>query len=227
LFNKFFSTALIAVIGLAGYTVSAQEGAVMAQEPIPTYKPLGITVKAGLNINTSDISSGESLVNYHIGALYELRAGKRLAIEPGLFFDSRGTKRNAGNVSGNAIISTNSPAVPQFENTIYRLNIPVTAKFFIINKEHTKWFLNIGPYLFIALKSKYELTANIKDRNDDYHQTTVKDTFKLGEDVDRTHIGLVFATGIELNQFVFSFGYDVGLSGIGPKLNTGTVERLI
>lgn len=56
-----------------------------------------------------------------------------------------------------------------------------------------------------------------------YQQVITKDTYKLGEDVDRTHIGLVFATGIELNQFVFSFGYDLGLSGIGPEVNTGTI----
>lgn len=208
------------MIALVGYTANAQEEEVITadsvQEETPApRKAIGLTIKGGLNFNKlkfdnpSSILKIKSAAGYHIGALYEIKAQKYIAIEPGVFFDTRGSKNrfHYDNGSINYDLTT--------ENLVYGLNIPITAKGIFPISEDINLFANVGPYAYIALGGEYDDFDWDENRNRLVGKGRKSLTVGSGDDqIKRVHFGATFGTGVELHRFVFSLSYDLGLNSI-------------
>ncbi|MCC9016897.1 MULTISPECIES: porin family protein [Flavobacterium] len=105
-------------------------------------------VKGGLNISSvvgGDVEDTKALVGFHVGGFAEIHVVQRFFIQPELLFSAQGTK-----VDG----SLNDTDIK-----LNYLNIPVVAKYYIIDK---KFNVEAGPQLGVLLSAKVN-GNNIKD----------------------------------------------------------------
>ena len=136
-------------------------------------------VKGGLNISTvvgGDVDHVKSLVGFHVGGFAEIHVVQRFFIQPELLFSAQGTK-----VDG----SLNDTDIK-----LNYLNIPVVAKYYIIDK---KFNVEAGPQLGVLLSAKVN-GNNIKD-----FTRSVDLGFNLGAGysfTDNLSVGLRYTIGL-------------------------------
>lgn len=138
-------------------------------------------VKGGLNLTNfvgGDVENTNSLVGFHVGGFAEIKIIEKLAIQPELLFSTQGTKVDGGAFFGDYDIKTNY------------LNIPVLAKYYIVEK----FSVEAGPQLGVLLSAK----ADGEDIKDGFK--TVDFGFNLGA-------GYHFTENVSLN-----LRYTIGLS---------------
>ena len=106
-------------------------------------------VKGGLNISTvvgGDVENTKSLVGFHVGGFAEIHVVERFFIQPELLFSTQGTK-------------VDGPFGTDGDIKLNYLNIPVLAKYYIVDK---KFSVEAGPQLGVLLSAKAE-DNDIKD----------------------------------------------------------------
>lgn len=106
-------------------------------------------IKGGLNISNvvgGDVDNTKSLVGFHVGGFAEIHVVEKFFIQPELLYSAQGTKYD-GAFGSDADFKLNY------------LNIPVLAKYYIIDK---KFNVEAGPQLGILLSAKAE-GEDIKD----------------------------------------------------------------
>lgn len=136
-------------------------------------------VKGGLNISTvvgGDVEDTKALVGFHVGGFAEIHVVQRFFIQPELLFSAQGTK-----VDG----SLNDTDIK-----LNYLNIPVVAKYYIIDK---KFNVEAGPQLGVLLSAKVN-GNNIKD-----FTRSVDLGFNLGAGysfTDNLSVGLRYTIGL-------------------------------
>ncbi|TDO69899.1 outer membrane protein with beta-barrel domain [Flavobacterium chryseum] len=97
-------------------------------------------VKGGLNLSTlvgGDVESAKSVVGFHVGGFAEIKIVEKFAIQPEILFSTQGTKVES--VFGN-----------DFDLKLNYLNIPVLAKYYIVDK----FSVEAGPQLGVLLSAK-------------------------------------------------------------------------
>ncbi len=138
-------------------------------------------VKGGLNLSNwagGDVEDTKSLVGFHVGGFAEIKIIEKLAIQPELLFSTQGTKIDGGSFFGDFDVKTNY------------LNIPVLAKYYIVEK----FSVEAGPQLGVLLSAKV-------DGED------VKDSFKTVDFGFNLGAGYHFTENVSLN-----LRYTIGLS---------------
>jgi opacity protein-like surface antigen len=106
-------------------------------------------VKGGLNISTvvgGDVENTKSLVGFHVGGFAEIFVVNRFFIQPELLFSTQGTK-------------VDGPFGTDGDLKLNYLNIPVLAKYYIVDK---KFSVEAGPQLGVLLSAKAE-DEDVKD----------------------------------------------------------------
>lgn len=106
-------------------------------------------VKGGLNISTvvgGDVDDTKALVGFHVGGFAEIHVVQRFFIQPELLFSAQGTK-------------VDLPLGNDLDIKLNYLNIPVLAKYYIVDK---KFSVEAGPQLGILLSAKAD-GENVKD----------------------------------------------------------------
>ena len=137
-------------------------------------------VKGGLNISTvvgGDVENTKSLVGFHVGGFAEIHIVQRFFIQPELLFSTQGTKVD-GPFGGDADFKLNY------------LNIPVLAKYYIVDK---KFSVEAGPQLGVLLSAKAE-DEDIKD-----FTRSVDFGFNIGAGynfTDNLSVGLRYTIGL-------------------------------
>lgn len=137
-------------------------------------------VKGGLNLSTvvgGDVENTKSLVGFHVGGLAEIHIVEKFYIQPELLFSAQGTKVD-GPFGGDADIKLNY------------LNIPVVAKYYIVDK---KFNVEAGPQLGVLLSAKAD-GEDIKD-----FTRSVDFGFNIGAGysfTDNLSIGLRYTIGL-------------------------------
>ncbi|MCP2029471.1 opacity protein-like surface antigen [Flavobacterium sp. HSC-32F16] len=142
-------------------------------------------VKGGLNLTTfvgGNVDDTNSLVGFHVGGFAEIKIIDKLAIQPELLFSTQGTKVDGGPF-GDWDIKTNY------------LNIPVLAKYYIVEK----FSVEAGPQLGVLLSAKSE--------GDD-----VKDNFKTVDLGFNLGAGYHFTENVSVN-----LRYTIGLSPLSDN----------
>jgi opacity protein-like surface antigen len=105
-------------------------------------------VKGGLNISTvvgGDVENTKSLVGFHVGGFAEIHVVEKFFIQPELLFSTQGTK-------------VDGPFGTDGDIKLNYLNIPVLAKYYIVDK----FSVEAGPQLGVLLSAKAE-GDDIKD----------------------------------------------------------------
>jgi opacity protein-like surface antigen len=105
-------------------------------------------VKGGLNLSTvvgGDVENTKSLVGFHVGGFAEIKIVEKFAIQPEILFSTQGTKAEAA--FGNDV-----------DFKLNYLNIPVLAKYYIVDK----FSVEAGPQIGVLLSAKAE-DEDIKD----------------------------------------------------------------
>ncbi|MBO9586146.1 MAG: PorT family protein [Flavobacterium sp.] len=134
-------------------------------------------VKGGLNISNivgGDVNNNSSLVGFHIGGLAEIHVVEKFYIQPELLFSTQGAKFDG----------------PASDVKLNYLNIPVLAKYYIVDK---KFNVEAGPQLGILLSAK----ANGNDFKDYTRSTDLG--FNLGAGYSFTEnlsVGLRYTIGL-------------------------------
>jgi len=137
-------------------------------------------VKGGLNISSivgGDVENANSLVGFHIGGLAEIHVVEKFFIQPELLFSTQGAKFD-GAFGADGDVKLNY------------LNIPVVAKYYIVDK---KFNVEAGPQLGILLSAK----AGDFDIKDD--TKSVDFGFNLGAGysfTDNFSVGLRYTIGL-------------------------------
>ncbi|MCD0466627.1 porin family protein [Flavobacterium sp. ENC] len=137
-------------------------------------------VKGGLNLSNwagGDVEDTKSLVGFHVGGFAEIKIIEKLAIQPELLFSTQGTTIEGG-FGGDFDVKTNY------------LNIPVLAKYYIVEK----FSVEAGPQLGVLLSAKL-------DGED------VKDSFKSVDLGFNLGAGYNFTDNLSIN-----LRYTIGLS---------------
>lgn len=142
-------------------------------------------VKGGLNLANwagGDVEDTKSLVGFHVGGFAEIKVIEKLAIQPELLFSTQGTTVDAG-------------AFGDFDVKTNYLNIPVLAKYYIVDK----FSVEAGPQLGVLLSAKFDG----EDVKDDFK--TIDFGFNLGA-------GYHFTENISVN-----LRYTIGLSPLADN----------
>lgn len=106
-------------------------------------------IKGGLNLSTvvgGDVENAKTLVGFHVGGFAEIHVVEKFYIQPELLFSAQGAKAKGG-FGNDANVKLNY------------LNIPVLAKYYIVDK---KFSVEAGPQLGVLLSAKVE-DEDIKD----------------------------------------------------------------
>lgn len=187
----------------------------------------GAYLKAGLNLaNVSTTSNGEvndanMLTSFHVGIMGDLAIGKYFAIQPALYFTSKGSKLESGNPSGATYYkATTNP---------YYIELPVNAVFKLpLIENRSAFFFGAGPYLAIGIAGKRKIEGqflgakfyskeNIVYSNDDPSTFDYEEGSGLGV-MKRFDYGLNATAGFQLNKGIIGLQYGYGLA----KLQSGT-----
>lgn len=143
-------------------------------------------VKGGLNISNvvgGDVDNNKALVGFHIGGLAEIHVVEKFFIQPELLFSAQGAKFDG-------------PFGSDGDLKLNYLNIPVLAKYYVVDK---KFSVEAGPQLGILLSAK----ADGEDFKDYTRSTDLG--FNLGAGYDFT------------DNFSVGLRYTIGLSPISDK----------
>jgi len=140
-------------------------------------------IKGGLNISSivgGDVRDANSLVGFHIGGLAEIHVVEKFYIQPELLFSTQGAKFD-GPFGTNEDVKLNY------------LNVPVLAKYYIVDK---KFSVEAGPQLGFLLSAK-------------------SDSFDIKDDTKSVDFGFNFGAGYNFtDNFSVGLRYTVGLSPI-------------
>ena len=137
-------------------------------------------IKGGLNMSTvvgGDVDNTKSLVGFHVGGFAEIHVVEKFFIQPELLFSTQGTKFDG-------------PLGEDYDTKLNYLNIPVLAKYYIVDK---KFSVEAGPQLGILLSAKVD-GEDIKD-----FTRSVDLGFNLGAGynfTDNLSIGLRYTLGL-------------------------------
>lgn len=136
-------------------------------------------VKGGLNLSTvvgGDVENTKSLVGFHVGGFAEIKVVEKFFIQPELLYSAQGTKFDG-------------PFGEDFDTKLNYLNIPVLAKYYIVEK----FSVEAGPQLGILLSAKAD-GEDIKD-----YSRSVDFGFNVGAGynfTDNLSIGLRYTIGL-------------------------------
>ncbi|WP_125722591.1 porin family protein [Flavobacterium ustbae] len=137
-------------------------------------------VKGGLNISNvvgGDVEDNNSLIGFHVGGFAEIHVVEKFFIQPELLYSAQGAKFDG-------------PFGSEADVKLNYLNIPVIAKYYIVDK---KFNVEAGPQLGVLLSAKVE-DVDIKDDT-----KSVDFGFNIGAGysfTDNLSVGLRYTIGL-------------------------------
>lgn len=178
-----------------------------------SFAQLKYGVKGGLNVadmleeaNDETYSYG-SKVGFHLGATAEYSISEKFAIEPGLFFSTKGYEYDLSGVT----ITSN----------INYLEIPVNG-IYKINVRKAKILINAGPYLGYALSGKMNASEAIFGENEDSKEQKIEiGSDKENDDIKALDFGLNIGAGVEFKSFTIGIQRGIGLANLSPDTDNG------
>lgn len=131
----------------------------------------------------------------NLGATVDFELFDDFYLRPGLFFTMKGGRTNAGD---DKVVNQN-----YFE-------IPVDVAYKIEFNRDLALDIQAGPYFAVGFCGKYKNKTRHKDDPNYSYPKAFKNN---GEDweIHRFDLGLNFGIGMDVDQFYFGLGYDLGL----------------
>ena len=150
------------------------------------------------NVEDTDETESKAIIGQKIGVLAEMKFGKILAIQPGLFYNSVGYKISSDDIG---LLSGSS-----FKTTFSNITLPI-----YINAEFggdTKFFVGVGPEFNFIAGGKYSgqvLGVDFDDEKIDFDE----------DDINRFYMSANINLGLKFNdRLQFRLNYNLGLTGL-------------
>lgn len=170
-------------------------------------------VRAGVNTSNRTISNKSwGIYNYQswgtgfiAGVIADLNIRDYLAIEPGVFFESRGG--HSSFISETFVPSGDPYYITQEANRRnYSLNIPVLASVRFNVTGRLRWHIDLGPYFSFLLKSNLDNKELISTRPD------LDNRAPFAGHPSKMDFGLKIGTAFELSRHLyFGIHYEAGM----------------
>ncbi|MDE6717369.1 MAG: PorT family protein, partial [Muribaculaceae bacterium] len=138
------------------------------------------------------------------GVIADLHIRDYLAIEPGVFLESR--SGHSSFIAGRYDDSSVPYYVTQEAHRhTYNLTVPVVASVRLNLSERLRWHIDFGPYIAFLLKSKLENKELISTRPD------LSNEVPFSTDPSSVDFGFKMGTGFELSRHLyFGIHYEAG-----------------
>lgn len=156
--------------------------------------------KFGLNATNISNSEGKNKASIHLGGFATTKLSERIALQVELLYSRQGW-RDKGHIEGDKDV--------KLKARVNYLNIPVMARFYVLDK----FSVDLGPQLGLALNAK----AKAK-----YGSTTVKEKID-----DLNTVDLTFGMGLSYDLdmgFTVSARYNLGITNVFDKDKTGVTN---
>jgi opacity protein-like surface antigen len=189
-------------------------------------------VEGGFNMFTQTVkypsTSGETVTTNDdfkpgakAGVIADIGLGSSLSIQPGLFFNMKGTESNMTTTT--TIAGTEYRSEQESNLSISYIELPVNVQYMFGMPGSGRFFIGAGPYIAAAIggKHKYEYSTNLPGQS----TTTVKreDALSMGDDpaeddIERLDYGVNANIGYMLPAGAFVRGtFGLGLANIHPS----------
>jgi hypothetical protein len=163
---------------------------------------------AGLNLSTMTAKSmgisldPKTIIGFNVGVISEFNLTGNLFLQPELLFTTKGSKYS--------FMESETTITPSF------IEIPVNVVY-KFGSGSTKFFVNAGPYF------AYGIGGKIKSGSE-----SIKIKFGSGEsnDMKPFDFGLTFGAGVELNNFIVSAHYGLGLANLASVTTDNTEAKV-
>lgn len=175
-----------------------------------------VILKGGVNLanisnsENGDVSDARMLTSWHAGGVIDLAIVDVLSIQPGIFYTSKGikTERNIP-VFGTTTTTFN----PQY------IELPLNLVFKAPISETSRFFAGAGPYVAMGVAGKYKVKSDLGSNEYDIEFNDDDPLTQEQEDagaykVRKFDYGVNVLAGLELDRFVISANYGLGLAKI-------------
>ncbi len=138
-------------------------------------------IKAGLNLSnlTSDVDGNSTKVGFQGGGLVDIKVSEKFSVQPEVLYSLQGTKYD--------------DAGTDIDFTLYYLNIPVMAKYYLADG----FSLEAGPQIGFLLSAKAKFYGQTVDLNDVFKPIDFGFNVGVGYDViDSIVIGARYGFGL-------------------------------
>ncbi len=186
-----------------------------------------IILKGGVNLanisnsEDGDVSDARMLTSWHAGGVIDLAILDVLSIQPGLFYTSKGikTERNIP-VLGTTTTTFN----PQY------IELPLNLVFKAPISETSRFFAGAGPYVAMGVAGKYKVKSDLGSNEYDIEFNDDDPLTQEQEDagaykVRKFDYGVNVLAGLELDRFVISANYGLGLAKIYAADDNGDNDK--
>ncbi len=175
-----------------------------------------VILKGGVNLanisnsNDGNVDDSRMLTSWHAGGVIDIALAEVFSIQPGLLYTNKGirTERSLP-VFGTTTTTFN----PQY------LELPVNLVFKAPISETSRFFVGAGPYAAMGISGKYKLKSDLGSRSYDIEFNDDDPLTQEQEDagaykVRKFDYGVNVLAGLELDRFVISANYGLGLAKI-------------
>lgn len=215
---------LTCLVAMSGFGVKAQTtNGTSANKS----NAVGVYIRGGYNLsnistsNDGSVNDSKALSTFHAGATVDIPVASMLSIQTGLLLNGQGAKTNSylnnDDKSDNYVKTSFNPLYLQLPANLV-VKMPVSSS--------TNFIIGAGPYAQMGVggKSKVESSTlgvktsssdNIKFDNDD--PTTGEEEGARYDKLKRFDVGVNALAGFEIDRFLISANYGLGLTDINSK----------
>lgn len=160
--------------------------------------------KIGMNLSTMTAKSmgisldPKTLIGFHIGGMADIPLGGSLSLQPGILYSAKGSKYKFG--SEEASISPGYIEIPV--HVVYNFSM-----------ESPKIFVFAGPYFAYGVGGKAKYGSDSQ---------TLKFGSSENDDLKPFDVGIDLGAGVNLNGFLISVQYGLGLANLSPITTDNT-----
>lgn len=186
-----------------------------------------VILKGGVNLanisnsENGDVSDARMLTSWHAGGVIDLAILDVLSIQPGLYYTSKGikTERNIP-VFGTTTTTFNPQYIELPLNLVLKAPISETSRF----------FAGAGPYVAMGVAGKYKVKSDLGSNEYDIEFNDDDPLTQEQEDagaykVRKFDYGVNVLAGLELDRFVISANYGLGLAKIYAADDNGDNDK--
>lgn len=195
-------------------------------------KPLSLGIKAGMGYSNYDVELGypytdkDAKLGYRFGVVAEYQLSNDFFLQSGIDILSKGMKSSfleIDDIDGDGIKGDRMWGKMTW-NAVY-LEVPVMFGYQMNISDGSKIKFMAGPYVAYGIGGKISAKANSQKGlpggflgDVDYGKD--KANLFSKETVKRFDMGLIGAIGAEYNKFIFTVGYEYGLTNISQGSNS-------
>ena len=175
-----------------------------------------VILKGGVNLanisnsENGDVDDARMLTSWQAGGVIDIALLDVLSIQPGIFYTSKGikTERNLPLLG-----TTTTTFNPQY------IELPLNLVFKAPISETSNFFAGAGPYAAMGVAGKYKVKSDLGTNeydiefNDDDPLTEEQEDARAYK-VRKFDYGVNVLAGLELDRFVISANYGLGLAKI-------------